>query len=844
MKIILSNFKCYSEKTLDFELDNGIILISAPTGSGKTTILQAVVFSLFGTGNKVITSGKTSCSVQLDFDNFKITRSKGPNKLTLVKGENVYENDVAQNIINEHFGTNFSTVSYISQNSIDSFINMKPADKLEFLEKIVFMNINISDIKSRMKKLISDRTLSLSNTTAQIDIVDNTLKDIENPPEIQFPLKCKNGSVPKNAKNIELLIKNEGITLKNTKILLKKAENTLRIKQKELNDLRVLNMYIKTKIENRLDYKLHELQKKEKNIEGEFMGCEYIKKLENKLSSIASQKELTDLISKILDYKQKLQDIEENEIAKYRKDLKDISSELWVESSKEETLENINDTTEYLKDVHDVNTLRKRLVSDDAERYPRLIEKELSLIEEIKEKINTSLESLKQLEEMRKQKEIYTCPVCENYLSFKNNKLCETGDKEIDTELCLEFSKMGLESVEDIDAKIRDVKISLTGFEKDVRKRELSINKYENIRDNDLSIMTQIEVILDKYEELPDEESLMTDLEYYKNYYNSQVELEKKKIRMELCLSERTFSILHKNFKNDIRELEKKRDKYNSVSDIENDIFDNFGEQELRDLFQVQNNKKHILGEIKQIEFDIKEQFEKIEKLKEVHIGLYKEIKDEDELFQQNSEIEAEISHLKKVEIQCENNFIEIEKFEKYKNDKKMYDNWVEKSLVLRGKEEDDKSKYCSAKLLKDKFSEAENIFILSVIEQINTYAKNYLDLFFEEPISVILSSFKQAKNKKDIKPTLNVEIVYKSIESDLTMLSCGELARVNLAFTLALCEIFNSPLLMLDESTANLDQDMTNLIFSSIKENCKFKICLVVAHNITEGIFDKTVYL
>ena len=142
--------------------------------------------------------------------------------------------------------------------------------------------------------------------------------------------------------------------------------------------------------------------------------------------------------------------------------------------------------------------------------------------------------------------------------------------------------------------------------------------------------------------------------------------------------------------------------------------------------------------------------------------------------------------------------------------------------------------------LLKEKISEAENIFIIHVIDQINNYAKLYLDLFFEEPISIALSAFKQIK--KNIKPTLNVEILYKSIESDLTMLSGGELARVNLAFTLALCEIFNSQLVMLDESTANLDQDTTNLIFSSIKENCKFKICIVVAHNITEGIFDEVI--
>ena len=142
--------------------------------------------------------------------------------------------------------------------------------------------------------------------------------------------------------------------------------------------------------------------------------------------------------------------------------------------------------------------------------------------------------------------------------------------------------------------------------------------------------------------------------------------------------------------------------------------------------------------------------------------------------------------------------------------------------------------------LLKTKISEAENIFISNIINKINNYAKFYIDLFFSEPFSLNLLAFKQGNENDDIKPSINLELIYKGVESnDLTILSGGETQRVELAFTLALCEIFQSPLLLLDESTANLDQDTTDLIFSTIRENCKFKMCIVVAHNIVEGIFD-----
>ena len=137
---------------------------------------------------------------------------------------------------------------------------------------------------------------------------------------------------------------------------------------------------------------------------------------------------------------------------------------------------------------------------------------------------------------------------------------------------------------------------------------------------------------------------------------------------------------------------------------------------------------------------------------------------------------------------------------------------------------------------------EAENISIINTVEQINNNAKIYLDLFFDQPISITLSPFKQVKN--NIKPSLNVEIFYKNEESDLDMLSGGEIGRINIAFTLALCDIFGSSLLLFDEATANLDQDTSNLIFSAIKENSINKLFIIVGHNMTEGIFDKIIVI
>jgi ABC-type transport system involved in cytochrome bd biosynthesis fused ATPase/permease subunit len=80
-------------------------------------------------------------------------------------------------------------------------------------------------------------------------------------------------------------------------------------------------------------------------------------------------------------------------------------------------------------------------------------------------------------------------------------------------------------------------------------------------------------------------------------------------------------------------------------------------------------------------------------------------------------------------------------------------------------------------------------------------------------------------------------------MEADLSMLSGGELSRVNLAYTLALGEIFNTPLMLLDECTASLDQELTSVVIEGIKENYAGKMVIVVAHQVIVGLsFDREI--
>jgi ABC-type transport system involved in cytochrome bd biosynthesis fused ATPase/permease subunit len=146
--------------------------------------------------------------------------------------------------------------------------------------------------------------------------------------------------------------------------------------------------------------------------------------------------------------------------------------------------------------------------------------------------------------------------------------------------------------------------------------------------------------------------------------------------------------------------------------------------------------------------------------------------------------------------------------------------------------------------LLKDKILESESICISNITNSINIHAQEYLDLFFpNDPINIKLTAFKTTK-KQTTKPQINLEIEYKGMEIDLGMLSGGELARVVLAYTLSLAEIFNSPMILLDECTSSLDQEMTTIVMDGIRKSFSNKLVIIIAHQVITGYFDNQLFL
>ena len=134
MHLHLKNFRCYEDTKFDFG-EKGLVLLSGSSGKGKSTILMAIDFALFGNGTKIVSHGKKSCSVALQIGDLKIERKKGPNHIIV---NDKYEDAAGEAIIQHKFGKIFNSVSYIPQNPKKSFVLMSPSDMLILILDLSF----------------------------------------------------------------------------------------------------------------------------------------------------------------------------------------------------------------------------------------------------------------------------------------------------------------------------------------------------------------------------------------------------------------------------------------------------------------------------------------------------------------------------------------------------------------------------------------------------------------------------------------------------------------------------------------------------------------------------------
>ena len=147
----LKNFRCWENQTFTFK-DRGIILLSGISGKGKSTILNAILYIITGNMKNIVTVGKDKLEVTLEIDDMIITRSKQPTRFFVKKNNIIYEEDEAQILINDLFGSDFKHTSYIDQDNIYSFVYLSPESKMTFLRNLLLNSAKIDLLKDNKSK--------------------------------------------------------------------------------------------------------------------------------------------------------------------------------------------------------------------------------------------------------------------------------------------------------------------------------------------------------------------------------------------------------------------------------------------------------------------------------------------------------------------------------------------------------------------------------------------------------------------------------------------------------------------------------------------------------------------
>lgn len=477
---------------------------------------------------------------------------------------------------------------------------------------------------------------------------------------------------------------------------------------------------------------------------------------------------------------------------------------------------------------------------------------------------------LNEIQKVKMSSEGTRCPKCFHRLTINENEIIESRDDEISLSFVDELlSLMKENNINDINLFCSQLKKQIDdSIEFNTIRQQL---ENESINFNNFHSKNLGPVIYDLQEKISDCQSK-----------KSVLEKEELKIAEYLKIIDEKTNEIHnfpenqidvENIEKELVELKRKlktREMFDVLQEIQSKI--NEKNTEIDSVFlklKIQNfdDLNIEITRLEKLLSELAKDLETHTEIKNYSNQLHKETTNLEQVTQEIQtlrEILSGNSHgfddmkLSELNNQAEHVKLVLQKQQQFKHDtiqyntfmesKKRYDSRIDELTTLLEQREKEKrilnDQYTSALVLKTKISEAQGLALTSLVDTINVAVQSFLDSFFEDPIVINLSMFKSGKT--GTKQKVTIDLYYKGTLCDLSSLSSGEYARVSLAFTLAFFQINGNKLLplMLDERTANLDQDLSTLIYDVVKETFSSCTIIVIAHQVITGPFDKILSL
>lgn len=169
MHLALKNFRSHANTECTFP-DKGFVKISGPSGIGKSNLLKAISWVLFGDMRNVQRYGSDTCMVTLEMNGVKVVRGKDPTVFLVndtLSGEQAQEHVVTTLEMN---ALEFEVSSYIAQDQVNSFIHCKPTEQMELLQRLAFHKDNPEEEKSRAKAFLAETEKEALEVASQLKV--------------------------------------------------------------------------------------------------------------------------------------------------------------------------------------------------------------------------------------------------------------------------------------------------------------------------------------------------------------------------------------------------------------------------------------------------------------------------------------------------------------------------------------------------------------------------------------------------------------------------------------------------------------------------------------------------
>jgi ABC-type glutathione transport system ATPase component len=212
--------------------------------------------------------------------------------------------------------------------------------------------------------------------------------------------------------------------------------------------------------------------------------------------------------------------------------------------------------------------------------------------------------------------------------------------------------------------------------------------------------------------------------------------------------------------------------------------------------------------------------------------------------------LEERLSHLQNLSLLSNNKItslqekiIELTRRESYDRELERLTKLEEEKIRLESEVERFEEELGGALEVEETVREAKVLATLETIEAINQHAKTYLDVMFDDPISVRLQGYRKTA-KGEHRNQMSTSVFADGHESRFEKLCGGESQKCELAFLLAVNDLLQGRIILLDEALPGLDQDVNIETINYLKEFCGSKLIIVTAQRAVEGIFENVVSL